>query len=287
MRRSLLLILPLPMVIVLAAVLYLRYHDQPRNDVMRRMLVGLASAPRQAQIDCSLFKSQRPLVLLALGQSNAGNHGETGNLAAAGVPVQVMNAGICSNSMDPLPGATGLGSSIWSRLPAQLAALGIARPVVLQLLAVNASAIDDWVRDGAPIAQHLAQALAANASTGLQPALVLWQQGETDAKAGTTPRRYADQLLALAHALDAGGVSAPIFVALSTVCRSAPDAGLRSAIRALAARNPRFVVGPDTDTVQGRIEACHWSSSGREQAAGMWASAISGMAAHHLPALTP
>lgn len=132
---------------------------------------------------------------------------------------------------------------------------------------------------------HLAQVVRANRVSGLQPDLVLWQQGEADAKAGTTPERYAQRLLALTARVDAGGLHVPILMALSTVCRSAPDVGLRNAVLALAARHARFMMGPDTDAIEQRHDGCHWSASGRAQAASLWASAIAKLRPGQLPAL--
>lgn len=285
MRRLLLWGLPLLTMLGLALLGYASQRERRHDDRVRKLLDELAVTPAPARLDCARFTAQKPLVLLALGQSNAGNHAEAGPGTAA--TVQVMNAGLCSDSADPLPGATGQGSSIWSRLPAGLASRGISRPVVLQVLAVNASTIDDWVRAEAPITRRLAATLQANSGAGLLPDLVLWQQGEADARVGTTVSRYTEQLLALAWALDAQGVQAPILLALSTVCRSAPDAALRGGIQALAASHPRFVLGPDTDTVQARHDGCHWSARGRDQVAGLWAQSIAAMPAARAASSTP
>lgn len=277
------------LVILAAATAGTALHLQRRladhDAQMSRRLFELAPTPVQDQVDCTHFKSQRPLVLLAIGQSNAGNHAQAGGSTAPPAPVQVVSAGVCSLSSDPLPGATGQGASLWSLLPARLAAEGIRRPVVLQVLAVDASLVDDWGREHGPIARHLAQVLRANRVSGLQPDLVLWQQGEADAKAGTTPERYAQGLLALAARVDADGLHVPILMALSTVCRSAPDVGLRNAVLALAARHARFVMGPDTNAIEQRHDGCHWSASGRAQAASLWASAIAKLRPGQLPAL--
>ena len=260
-----------------AAALYLHRRTPDRDALMAGRLQARVATASAAQVDCGPWRAQRPLVLLVLGQSNAGNHG-LGDAQGAGqplsAPVQVMEAGRCSLSHDPLPGATGAGTSPWSVLPARLAAAGLRRPVLLQVLAVDASAVDDWTHAGAPITRQLAQTLAANRAAGLPPDLVLWQQGEADARAGTHPTRYVQGLQALADELRAQGVHAPVLLARSTVCRSAPADGLRSAIAALAGSDPRFRLGPDTDAITQRHDGCHWSDSGRQQVAGLWASVI-------------
>ena len=268
------------------AALYLQRRAPDHDTLMGRRLLELAPTPGRARVDCRTFREPRPLVLLAIGQSNAGNHGQAGADEPPPTALQVMSAGVCSLTGDPLPGATGRGASLWSLLPARLAAAGIHRPVVLQVLAVDASLVDDWARESAPIARHLSLVLRANRASGLQPDLVLWQQGEADARAGTAPDRYAQGLLALAARLEAGGVHAPILLARSTVCRSAAAARLRAAVLALAASHPRFVVGPDTDSIEQRHDGCHLSASGRAQAATLWATSIAQLppgVLRHLP----
>lgn len=258
--------------------LVLRPIAPDRDRLMAQRLTELWASAGPSRMPCSAWLAQRPLVLLALGQSNAGNHGQAAASTLPSAQVQVMNAGVCTVSADPLPGATGRGGSLWSLLPSQLAAVGVPRPVLLQVVAVDASLLDDWTRARAPINRHLAHTLSANLATGLTPDLVLWQQGEADALAGTSPGQYTEGLRALAEQLASSGVRAPILLAKSTVCRSAPHLGLRGAVQSLAASDRRFLPGPDTDSIDARFDGCHFSAIGREQAAARWAAVISQLA---------
>lgn len=234
----------------------------------------LQQATPAQQVDCARWRAQRPLVLLMLGQSNAGNHGLP---TPGGSPtIRVMDAGRCALSADPLPGSTGRGGSIASLLPGQLAGLGLDRPVLIQLLAVDATTVDDWVRDDSPLRQHLLATLAANFAAGLPPDRVLWQQGEADALAHTPPAVYTARLLALADLLTNAGVRAPLVVALSTVCRTPPASAQRSAVGTLIAAHPGFLAGPDTDSIGERHDGCHLNATGRALAAAAWARALPG-----------
>lgn len=228
-------------------------------------------------VSCANIAARRPIVILALGQSNAANHG-----ARAGdtdVPIALIADGKCIMAVDPLPGATGAGGSIWYRLPRHFARLerGGHRPIVISVLAVDATAIDEWTNDVSPIRAHLQQQLKSMQVLGLAPQLVLWQQGEADARDGTTQSAYSAGLDKMAGILDQNGVSAPIIVALSTVCRSEPNDAIRSAIEAKVASNPRFKLGPDTDydIHPGlRSDKCHFSAEGLDRAAQLWAATI-------------
>lgn len=243
-----------------------------QNASLNDRLAGLQPTPPSARQDCAAQLTERPLVLLALGQSNAGNHGTP---SPGGSPVvHVMNAGACASTTDPLPGATGHDGSVWSLLPAALAARGLGRPVLLQVLAVDGTTVEDWVRDGSPLRKRLQQTLAANGAAGITPGLVLWQLGEADARANTSASRYVQGLKDLATMLHGNDVDAPVMLAMSTVCRSAPHLALREATQDLPRQDRRFAAGPDTDTMASRRDGCHFDLAGRQQAAAAWATAI-------------
>jgi hypothetical protein len=217
-----------------------------------------------------------PLVLLVLGQSNAGNHGTRYGTAPHVLQV-VTDRGGCFQTREPLPGATGLGGSIWSRLPSQLQAAGLTRPVVLGLLAVDATSMREWSAPHSPLAA-LMEATAQNLmKQGLTPDLVLWQHGETDARLGTPPVEYAQGLLALARRLRATGVQAPWMLAQSTVCKGPAATALHGELARLVAAEPGFLSGANTDSFAGtrhRRDGCHFSDAGLDAAAHLWALVI-------------
>lgn len=217
-----------------------------------------------------------PLVLLVLGQSNAANHGlPMGN--HPGTAVTVFDGQSCHRSFDPLPGATGRGASIWSRLPTHLARQGVTREVVFEVLAVGATTVHDWTAAGSPLRQALATLSRRLASSPLAPDLVLWQQGEGDMEAGTTAEQYRQRMTELVGHLRREGIRAPVVLAFSTVCRSAPSGQIREAVASLAASGPDFKLGPDTDTLTGavyRFDDCHFTAAGRDAAAALWAQAL-------------
>lgn len=240
---------------------------------------AIQPAPAAARNEpCTDWRAQRPLVLLALGQSNAANHGETGTAPS---PVRLAHDGRCLWATDPLPGGTGDGGSIWARLPPRLAAQlpdpWRQRPVVLAVLAVDATLLRDWVRADSPLRArvlHMARTLVAS---GLVPHLVLWQQGEADARDNTPPAQVAAELDAFAGLLAEAGITAPWMLAQSTVCRSPPHAGVRDAVQRQARDGLRFVSGPDTDQLAGpamRRDGCHFSAAGLDAATDLWAAAL-------------
>jgi len=226
-------------------------------------------------IDCRAFTAQKPLVILALGQSNAGNHAQLAQTIQQ--PIQLVADGHCVLASAPLPGGTGRGGSVWQWLPQHLHAMGVTRPVVMSVLAVEATTINDWTRRGSLLHQRLIAQLHQMSQLGLAPNAILWQQGEADARVNTSAAAYAAGLDALAGTLKSQGVQAPVFLALSTVCRAASHAGIRAALILHANAGGIFRLGSDTDVLQGQVmrhDGCHFSSMGEHSAAQLWAIAL-------------
>lgn len=250
------------------------------GDLQRRMQ-RIQPLKGAQQVPCADLAAQAPLVLLVLGQSNAANHGlRSQRLPAA---ITVINGGVCGHSQEPIAGATGTGGSFVTHLPQALKARGETRPVVVALLAVDASSIHEWTAPHSPLRQRLLVTVQANQAAGLPPHRVLWQQGEADARAGLSQADYEAGLLALGQTLQLAGVAAPVLLARSTVCRSGPYAPVRQAMDAvMTTHSARFLPGPDTDSALGpahRHDGCHLNDSGLETAALLWAEQLTPRAA--------
>jgi hypothetical protein len=265
------------LLVAAAAALGARYAWHRDDGSLAQRIAQIAEpAPDAAVLDCAALARQRPLVLLVLGQSNAGNHALPWRSAP---PVaMVAGDGRCLRAAAPLPGATGRGGSFWSSLPAALQEAGLRRPVVLGLLAVDGTTIDDWVRDDGPLRAPLSRQLDAMRRAGLAPEWVLWQHGEADAQHGIDRAAYRAALDRLAALVQTGERPTPILLARSTVCRSEPHLGVRDAVHdAIEHDARRFRPGPDTDLLVGelmRYDGCHFTAIGSAQAAALWAEAL-------------
>lgn len=138
----------------------------------------------EQRVSCASIAAQRPVVVLAIGQSNAANHGVLARGAAQ--PVVLMAEGQCVLAVDPLPGGTGRGASTWQRLPQYFSRLEPQRPLVLAVMGVDATSIEDWVGENSPLGARLENQVKSMRALDLMPHLILWQQGEADARLGTT-----------------------------------------------------------------------------------------------------
>lgn len=246
-------------------------HD---GALLTARMAKITPVGEQIEVPCAEVSVAQPLVLLALGQSNAGNHGAP--LGRAAEPVMLIAEGKCIWASAPLPGGTGMGDSIWQRLPALLSMQKERRLVVLSVLAVDATSIDDWTSQNSPLRKRLISHVVSMRRLDLAPNFILWQQGEADARTGTSADKYVAGLTGLAAALNDAGEDAPIILARSTVCQSLPSTAMRSAIEATVASNNRFRLGPDTDTLSSDVfrNGCHLTQVGLDSAAKMWAESI-------------
>jgi hypothetical protein len=254
---------------------YLRYPTQ--RSILLTKLDQVVRVTNEPILDCTHLAARRPLVILALGQSNAANHGQL--VSKGNAPVALIADNKCVSGTDPLPGSTGHGASIWARLPSHLSGSHPHRPLVLSVMGIDATSIAEWTDDESPLRQQLVERIKSMKALGLLPTLILWQQGEADARKGTNSQAYGAGLDKLAAILAQAGSDAPIVMAYSTYfCRSAPSNEIRQAIYAKATESRRFKVGPDTDTLKDadlRFNGCHFSDKGLHQAAQLWAAAVS------------
>lgn len=260
-----------------------RWHlHQSDQDLARRLpAVAVEGVERPSSRPC--HSAQEPgLRLLMLGQSNAANHGQPSQPRSAAAAALVFDGHGCFAMQDPLPGGTGSGASIWSQLPAALGRQGIAGPIEISVLGVESTTINEWARASSPLHQRLRQQLTALQNARWQPDLVLWQQGEADAMAGTSAAAYQHDFEQLLITLQSHGIKAPVMTALSTYCAGRQEAGdaaasvIRAALTDLPRRLPQVVVGPDTDRLinQHRWQKCHFSATGLSAAAELWAGQI-------------
>jgi Carbohydrate esterase, sialic acid-specific acetylesterase len=215
-------------------------------------------------------QTDRTMVAVAFGQSNAGNQAQYRHRARA----NVLNFfdGSCFRAKDPLLGAEGMRGSIWTLMGDSLSER--FDYVVVAPVAVGSTRIAHW--NGA-LAERLEERLAALKAGGYRVTHFLWQQGEADA--GVTPAsEYAAALSALIARSRRDFPAAGFWVAQASRCGTLADPGIRRAQSEVVAPGLGIYPGPNTDTIprEQRFDGCHFARSGQERAARLWAEAISG-----------
>jgi len=236
----------------------------------------LIAYPGKTEVKCPA-PGPDTAVVLAIGQSNIANQAE--NRITSHYSSEVVNffEGKCYRAESPLLGATAEEGEFLTLLGDRLVDDGAYRNVVIVTSAVGASGIARWRKGGE------LNGLMLHALTGLLPGYrvtqMLWMQGEADYAIGTAPALYTDDFHSLLGTLSAGGVTAPVFIAIATRCVSSwkPDNPIAAAQRALV-DNRHVFLGADTDALVGtadrRPDGCHFGGRGQVKAADAFVSAI-------------
>jgi len=237
----------------------------------RAPLAALAMpGPEHVGIDCGRLPRGRLMVVLVLGQSNSANHAQT--RAAGGTGVFSWHEGRCYAALDPLPGASGDGGSLWTHLGPAIVSSGAFDAVLFVPLGITSTSVAQWARHPF-LVQRLTFTVQGLWRAGREITHVVWYQGEADSFKQTPASEYRRDFAQVLERLRSIGVAAPIWVAQATLCQARSN----PAVRKLQARLPHEFAGvragPDMDALFGplhRYNGCHFSTSSAPLAAQAW-----------------
>lgn len=224
---------------------------------------------------------EKSLVLFAFGQSNAANTGEGSYTPRHRAFVFNIFDMQVYRAIDPLPGASNDGGSVWGRLADRLMEAGLYESVVVVPIAVGGSYIRDWAPGGA-YSRRLAFGLHRLRMAHVEIDALCWHQGEAEANlTDMDSAEYQRHFHAMLRIVRTAGVKAPIYVAVASLCATADHpldnrASVRLAQQRLVSIPSRIRPGPDTDLIgmEHRIDGCHFSRSGLERHAEAWFKAL-------------
>ncbi len=233
-------------------------------------LAPTALPVRRAEFSLSTLPSERVMVALAFGQSNAANSGDV--RGHGGEHVYNFFRGKLYEAQDPLLGATGDGGSVWTRLRCKLIDGNEYDAVVFVSVGVSGSAIARWT-PGGNLHPRVVGAIRDLKARGLDVTHLLWHQGEADNLLGTSQDAYRERFLRLLGSVRSQGVDAPIYVSTATRYKSkGPNEELRQAQLELVDAARGVVAGPDTDALGGvyRYDGTHFNDDGLDAFADLW-----------------
>ena len=251
---------------------------EPRPAGRQDELGRQVSFPGKVAIPCPR-QTARTAVLLALGQSNIGNHGAAS--FATRHPANVVNyfAGRCYAAASPLLGSTGQGGEYLTPLADRLVESGSFDDVVLIPAAVGATNIQRW-KDGGDVLDAVLRELPATLRR-FRITAVLWHQGESDVPLRTSARNYAESFASMVAALGRAGVRAPVYVAVASKCGLVDEWNPRNPVamaqrRLIDGKAVRLGVDADAllDPADRAADGCHLSARGQLRTASAFASAI-------------
>lgn len=214
------------------------------------------------------------LVIVTGGQSNAANNYGPAPPPDANPRTFMFFGGKCFKLRSPVLGATNPDDSLWPTLGLKLNA-ATKRPIVFINGAVGGTQIGDWVDERSHYLSRLIDQVLAARKTGLNPAFVLWIQGETDSGTKTPPATYVEQQRAIIEKMAAAGATdaqTPWVVFFSTRCLHRPNNGpeIEKALTEESLRpGSRVIIGPNVTAFDDdfRHDTCHLNERGRDRLA--------------------
>ncbi len=244
----------------------------PTHDAVGR-LVGF---PGKVEVACPV-QTDRTAVVLAIGQSNAGNHGAEREISRH--PGKVLNLfdGKCYAAASPLLGTTGDGGEFLTPLGDQLIDDGLYERVLIVAAAVGGTPIARW-RKGGDLNDG-ALAVLKTLPAGYKVTQVIWHQGESDRDLGTTGAAYSASFASLLGTLRDAGVDAPVFIGITTICgRAQRDDPEIARAQAALVDNRSVFLGANADGMLEESDRqgdyCHLSASGQHKLAMAYAAAM-------------
>ena len=219
-------------------------------------------------------QTDRTMVLLIAGQSNAANSGGQRYLGRQ----TVVNywGGACYVASSPLLGATGVAGDSWTLLGNKLVERQIADQVILVATAISGSGVGRW-QDGGDL-NIMFRSVISDVAIHYRITQVLWHQGEWDLAGGMTTAEYVQKFTSLVESIRRMGINAPVYVSVATRCDLTStlwtaDNPIASAQKAIPDNEKRIFQGVDTDALVGpldRTDGCHFAQSGQEKFAEAW-----------------
>lgn len=211
----------------------------------------------------------KQMVALVFGQSNAANHGN--RRGEAPPAVNVFHNGDCHPAIDPLPGGSGTGGSVWTRLGCLLIGACVFESITFVPVAIGGAAVRDWAPGGAcnPL---LLDTLESMRQKSITPTHLFWHQGERDTFLGTSKRGYKQAFLLMLEDIRTRQVDAPVYVSTATYRFGVINQEVRAAQREVIDIPRGILAGPDSDVLgsEYRYDDCHFTSAGLDAFADLW-----------------
>jgi hypothetical protein len=214
-------------------------------------------------------------VILAVGQSNIANYGE--RIVRSDFPDRVFNFfnGACFAAGSPLLGAGGSQGEWLTMLGDALVRDGRHSSVTIAPAAIGGANIHRF-SDG-DLAEMLDGTARKLVAANLVVTHVIWHQGESDFRDGTSSSGYRAAFMKILAGLRARGVAAPVYISVATRCLSmraywTPENDISAALRSLPDDRQALVSGVDTDAFDpsARYDSCHLSAQGQADLAALY-----------------
>jgi hypothetical protein len=227
-------------------------------------------------VDCSEISRSNLMVAITFGQSNAAN--SCGSLKESGPGVYSFYNNQCFKAKDPLPGSQGKSGSIWTRLGDSLVKQGYYDSVLFVPLAVGGTSITEWM-PGSPLHVNLIKTIQQLRKAGFSVTHLFWVQGERDGLLQMDKDVYKNSFLQMLSSIRAEGVTAPIYVSLTSRRFNFVNLEIHKAQMELVDASMNILPGPNTDVLGKEFRddgGIHFSDRGVNRIVEMYMACLDG-----------
>ncbi|HOX29043.1 MAG TPA: sialate O-acetylesterase, partial [bacterium] len=228
-------------------------------------------------VSCKKILGPRTMVMFTFGQSNSAN--SSPDKYTPKQPVYVFYEGKCYEGMDPLPGTSGSGGSLWPRLADKLIEAGMYDKVLIVAVGVGGTPMKRWTPGPeGDLYGRVLDAFDSLKKKDIKITHLLWHQGENDNGSKTPKDQYKKMFMTMVGDIRKQGVDAPIYVAVATRCgRLGEGFEIQQAQRELVNTELKIFPGAFSDeitSIDDRHDACHFTGQGLDKHATLWFNAI-------------
>ena len=211
------------------------------------------------------------MIVLVFGQSQSANYGET--LYKSKKDVFSFYKGKFYKAEDPLLGADGNRGSVWTRLGDKIIESQLYDTIIFVPIGAEGSVIEKWTPDG-DLYYRIIEAIDGLRQYNLEITHLFWHQGSADSwqHSPDYAEQYKNNFNLMINSSRNYGVSAPIYVCISTYSYGNSDTFIQQAQKDLVDTDAEIYPGPDTDNidVSYRFDGVHFSDAGLEELANLW-----------------
>lgn len=193
--------------------------------------------------------------------------------------------GKCYSAESPLLGASGLEGEYLTLLGDSLIKKGNLSNVILVNKSIGGTTVSDWGNQGRFSTDLVTTLNALNLKYRVTD--IIWHQGESDFTSNTSFKDYRESFQELKLILNRANVTAPIFIAISTICGYNPNWTAQNPVataqKSLIDKQNIFL-GIDADATllandrrpqsPSQEPNCHLSEKGQVKVAGLMSSEI-------------
>jgi hypothetical protein len=219
--------------------------------------------------------SENVMVCLTLGQSNAANYGN-GTYNCRNEVYNYYN-GDLYKAKEPLLGADGSGSSVWTRVADILIDSGLFKKVIIVPCAIGSTSVNCWAEGHC--SEKLKKILGYLTKDNIKITHIFWDQGETDNVDKTSKDEYKIRLKMVIKTFRDRNFNAPFFCTITGYFPYANtnqygiDRDITTAQNEVISEIENVKRGPNTDSLNlayYRSDGVHFTENGLDKLAQEW-----------------